>query len=518
MKDNNDIIHAVIYARVSSVKQKVKGSGLNSQITRCREFAKHRNYIVTEIYKDDMTGSVIDRPAIQSMLKHLRAQNTPHVVLIDDITRLARGLETHLALRTSIAETGASLESPSIEFGDDSDSQLVENLLAAVSQHHRQKNSEQVCNRMRARLLSGYYTFFAPYGYKYERMREHGKILVRDEPMASIIQEGLEGFASGRFQTNTELARFLESHPEFPRARDGRVHLSRVKALLERLIYTGYINKPEWDVRMVKGKHEPLITLEQHAQIQKNMQTKAVAPARPDLSADFPLRGFVKCGDCDNPLTACWAKGRSKHYPYYLCHTKGCDSYGKSIKKETIETEFEEILKSLKPTEGPVKAMMSVFEEAWAQRIATRADRQNRLKRDITKCENKIEQFLERIMNSPSQSLITAYETHLLKAENQRAMLEDKLAKMSAKNLSFKRTFRTALNFLVNPCIYWQSKQFETKRAVLKLAFTEKLTYDRNKGFRTAATAHAIRLFQASDMDRLGMVGEEGLEPPTSRL
>jgi len=66
--------------------------------------------------------------------------------------------------------------------------------------NQRQKNSEQTKNRMRARLQNGYWVFQAPVGYRYERTSGHGKMLVRDEPLASIIQEALEGYASGRFQ------------------------------------------------------------------------------------------------------------------------------------------------------------------------------------------------------------------------------------------------------------------------------------------------------------------------------
>lgn len=60
------------------------------------------------------------------------------------------------AVRAALSEAGGKLESPSIEFGEDSGSILVENLLASVSQHQRQKNGEQTVNRMRARTLSGY--------------------------------------------------------------------------------------------------------------------------------------------------------------------------------------------------------------------------------------------------------------------------------------------------------------------------------------------------------------------------
>ncbi|MEM1079663.1 MAG: hypothetical protein AAGI09_14175 [Pseudomonadota bacterium] len=67
-------------------------------------------------------------------------------------------------MRTSLADAGGRLESPSIEFGEDSDSVLVENLLASVAQHQREKNGEQTKNRMRGRLMNGYWVFSAPIG------------------------------------------------------------------------------------------------------------------------------------------------------------------------------------------------------------------------------------------------------------------------------------------------------------------------------------------------------------------
>lgn len=151
---------AVLYCRVSSAKQTTRGDGLSSQETRCREYAKFKGYEVARVFKDDASGSLINRPGMQAMLSYLQKnKRKSHVVIIDDISRLARGLEAHLQLRAAISKAGAILESPSIEFGEDSDSILVENLLASVSQHQRQKNSEQTKNRMRARVQNGYWVF-----------------------------------------------------------------------------------------------------------------------------------------------------------------------------------------------------------------------------------------------------------------------------------------------------------------------------------------------------------------------
>ena len=48
-------------------------------------------------------------------------------------------------------------------------------------------------------LIRGYYVFAVPVGYRYEKVEGHGRVLVRAEPLAFIVQEALEGYASGRF-------------------------------------------------------------------------------------------------------------------------------------------------------------------------------------------------------------------------------------------------------------------------------------------------------------------------------
>ena len=65
---------------------------------------------------------------------------------------------------------------------------------------------------------------------------------------------------------------------------------------------------------MRKGRHEGLVSFETHEKIQKRLKESALAPARKDIAFDFPLRGFVACGDCEKPLRSCWSKGEYKRY------------------------------------------------------------------------------------------------------------------------------------------------------------------------------------------------------------
>ena len=134
------------------------------------------------------------------------------------------------------------------------------------------------------------------------------------------------------------MKRFLESQPAFPKDhRTGEVRYEEVVRLMRRPHYAGYIEVPDWDVSLRKGHHDGLISLETFQTVQRRIKEDARAPARKDISADFPLRGFVLCADYDKPLTACWSNSKTgKKHPYYMCFSKGCASYCKSIRRGRI--------------------------------------------------------------------------------------------------------------------------------------------------------------------------------------
>lgn len=446
MTTEHSIKHAVLYCRVSSAKQVKKGDGLGSQETRCREYAKYKGYEVVHVFRDEgVSGGMIERPAMQEMLAFLKksAKQRPHVVIIDDISRLARGLEAHIQLRTAISAVESRLESPSIEFGDDPDSRLVENLLASVSQHARQKNAEQVVNRMRARVMNGYWCFYPCIGYKYDRVKGHGKLLVRDEPLASVVAEAFEGFASGRFGSNAEVKRFLDAQPAFPKDKNGEVHFSRVEEMFRRSIYAGYIDVAKWNVSLHPGKHEALVSFETWQKVQTRLDSKPVAPIRKDISSDFPLRGFVTCGCCDHPMTSAWAKGRHTHYAYYFCQSKGCDEYRKSIRREVIEADFEALLRDMCPAPGLFHLTYDMLRDLWQSRLEGAEEQKKAARAEIVQIERKSANLMERLVNADGHALVTAYENQIRKLEETRIALIEKTKNFGRPVTDFDQTYRT---------------------------------------------------------------------------
>lgn len=471
----HNVTDAILYARVSSKAQLKRGDGLASQETRCRAYAEFKTYNIVKTFTDDLTGKRKDRAGVQNLLAFLkRDPKKQYVVIIDDVTRFARRVPVHFELRDEIQQAGGILESPSMVFRDDADGEFQEYILASAAQHQSRKNAEQTRHRMEARCRNGYWPFCSPIGYKHITIKgQRGKVLVRDEPIASIIQEGLEGFASGRFDTQAEVKRFLESHPAFPRdLPNGEIRFQRVTNILERVIYSGYVEAPKWGITIREGHHEGLITLATHQKIQDRIDGSKKAPARKDLNADFPLRGFVVCGDCEKPLTACWSTSKSgKRHPYYLCHNRQCASKRKSIPRDTIEGEFETILRELKPSENLFRLAKIAFKSAWDQRYDQLQSINSALRSDIAKFEKQIELLVDRIVESESSTAITAYEKRIAKLEKSKQLAAEKLAVGFESKRPFNEMFEHALQFLANPWKLWVSDRLEDKRTVLKLSF-----------------------------------------------
>lgn len=504
---------AVIYCRVSSVAQLQKGHGMVSQETRCREFARMKKYEVVQVFTDEaVSGGLIDRPGIRAMLGFLKKQRKAAsvVVIIADISRLARDIKAHLALRSAIADAGGRLESPSVEFGEDSDSVLVENLLASVSQHQRQKNAEQTRNRMRARAMNGYWPFIACIGYRYISKPGEGRVLVRDEPLASIIQEGLEGYASGRFQLQAEVKRFFESHAVFPKDGKGLVRNQYVTDLLTKTLYAGYIELPEWGVSLRKGRHEPLISLETFERIQRRIKEGAKVAARADLNADFPLRGAIACAECGKPLTACWSTSKTgEKHAYYYCFWKGCARKGKTIRRDRLEGAFVELLERLTPTQRLFDLTRAMFRDAWNQRSAQALEIAKAQQLEAAKVDKQIATLLDRIVDASSSSVIAAYEKRIGELERAKLVLDEQSQKTVTRAGTFDQLFELAMSFLASPSKLWDLGKIEYRKLVLRLTFADKLVWSPEMGFQTPEISMPFRMSEALGKSQKEMAGRD---------
>ncbi len=490
---------AIIYCRISSKAQE-EGHGLDSQELRCRQHAAARSYEVAAVFPDTISGGAdfMKRPGMVALLSFLDAQpDERFVVIFDDPKRFARDTRYHLDLRDALRKRGAMIECLNFKFDDSPEGEFIETIIAAQGALERKQNGRQVAQKMKARMQSGFWTHVAPIGYRFVAERGKGKVLVPDEPLASIIREGFEGYASGRFQSQAEVKQFFESFPDFPRNRKGNLTHQRVTDILTHPLYTGYICSETYGIEWLKGHHEPVISLEVFDKVQARRTGIAKAPLRKNSGDDFVMRGMAVCAGCGVPLRSSWSTGRNKSYAYYLCQTKTCDSYGKSIAREKLEGDIGELVRSLEPTQTLFAMTRAMFATAWEQRREQAGEILRSAKRRIEGVEKQIETLLTRIVDASNPAVIRSYETKIAELERDKAVFAEQLANQAESKGKFEEQLEPALTFLANPWKLWQTGNTTLRRIVLRLAFTDRIEYCRDRGPRTPETALPFKMLSA---------------------
>lgn len=505
---------AIIYCRISSLKQAADGDGLNGQEHRCRQYAAQKGYDVEAVFPDSITGGgdYLKRPGMVALLSYLDAQaasGNEYVVIFDDLKRLARDTSQHIALRQELSSRGASVESLNFKFEESPEGKFIETIIAAQGQLEREQNSRQVRQKMKARVEKGYWVFRKPIGMKYVSASGGGKVLVRDEPLASICAEALEGFASNRFASQTEVRRWLEAQPEFPKDKpDGQIRPQSIVRFLGKEVYAGLVCAPKWGVSLRDGQHEGLISIATYERIQKKLKEGVYAPTRIDTREDFVLRGAVVCSGCGKGLTAGWCKGKRKRYPYYFCINTSCERRSKTISRDKIEGQFAEFLGQLQPSPALVKIAGVMLTDLWNARLQRAQEIADGFQDEATACEKEIGELLDRIVDATNPRVVKAYETRIAEAEQRKLVALEKATKSTEASIPFETLIKHALRYVSAPKTLWDTGVLELRRLVLRLTFTGHIHYCRETGIKHPEMTAPFRIY-----NKIKQIGEDAMTP-----
>ncbi len=77
--------------------------------------------------------------------------------------------------------------------------------------------------------------------------------------------------------------------------------------------------------------------------------------------------------------------------------------------------------------------------------------------------------------------------------ELEKAKLAEKIANQTKPKASFEGKQEPVLTFLTNPWILWETGNITLRQLVLKLAFADRIQYDRFEGARTPEIAFPFK-------------------------
>ena len=163
------------------------------------------------------------------------------------------------------------------------------------------------------------------------------------------------------------------------------------------------------------------------------------------------------------------------------------EHYGKSIARDKAEQDIGNVIKTLQPTSALIAIVKAMFRDAWDQQSKTVDGLKASLKKHIQSVERQIESVMDRLLATTNETIIQRYEPKISAFERDKTGYADQIMHLDNPNRgTYEDKLEPALQIIASPWKLWASGNITLRKLVLKLAFAERIRYDRNKGPRTA--------------------------------
>lgn len=409
-----------IYARFSSSSQ--REASIDEQVKVCKEYAEKNDYTVVKVYSDSaLTGKTDNRPQLQRLL----SDSSKHIfqaVLVYSIDRFGRDLVQMLLNDKKLSENNIVLISATEHFSSDPSGVFFRNIMMSYAQYYSDELSVKIKRGMDYNAEKCLYNGGGvPLGYKISKDK-HFEI---DPDTAPIVQSIFEMYANGK--TVTEITATLNAQG-VKTSRGSSFNKNSLHTMLKNRRYLGfYIHKDKEKA----GGMPRIISDELFNKVAEIMDKNRKAPARAKAKVEYLLTTKLFCGHCKEMMTGFSGTGKQgKVYHYYICNgrkNKTCKK--KMVNKDYIENLVISECRRLLSAENIRRIAKEVVAICEAEKDTTNL---KRLKKQLTKNEQKQKNTINAIMESDIESVRKVLGEQIPILKNEHAELERMIAEEEA--------------------------------------------------------------------------------------
>lgn len=457
MNSNHLQKSAILYIRVSTDEQAIKGSSLKTQEELLRQYCNLKDITVDKLFIEDHSAKTFNRPAWKKLIAGIKkTESSPDLLLFTRWDRFSRNTgDAYYAIKT-LQQSGVN----PIAIEQPLDVTIPENKLMlafylAIPEVENDRRGLNVQRGMQNAKEQGKWLGPAPLGYQNICSPDGVKSIIQKEPEASILRIAFEQVAS--FTNNSSDAYRNAVKSGLNCSQSNFFRILRNPAYAGKIKVTG-IDKT--DSHTVPGLHVGIITSETFDKVQK-LFCKEVTKNDIGYSHKFPLRGFLKCPQCDKVLKASTSSGRYNKYSYYHCLSK-C---GYRIRVEALNEIFLQKLKTLTVEPEYLTLYKSIVDNFYQQE-------NRRILSGKAKSVQAIDRFADRITNARNlllDGLIEFGDFEKIKTdfETKIAILGDIVLSYSRRQLDFTRKVNNCGKFLSKMDMFFCSLTEPNKRSFL---------------------------------------------------
>ncbi len=298
----------LLYVRVSSQEQ-VNGYSIGEQKDRLEKYSAAMDWTVIRTYVDPgFSGASIDRPALQELIRTVRAGNVDKVAVYK-LDRLSRSQKDTLYLIEDVfLANGTDFVSMTENFDTSTAfGRAMIGLLAVFAQLERDQIKERMLmGRVARAKAGGYYgSSKAPLGYRYT----DGQLVI-DDYAAMYVRKAFNEFVRGKRLTTIckELAAAGVTAQLWPN-----------KTLKHMLANRHYLGEVAFDSQGNPGTHDPIIDKDTFDAAARRLE---IYEDNAESVKGHLLTGLLFCGNCGARYFFATKHDRGHIRTYYSCYSR----------------------------------------------------------------------------------------------------------------------------------------------------------------------------------------------------
>jgi hypothetical protein len=381
---------AITLCRVSSYEQ-LKNGSLGTQEDNVLKAARELNVTIPEdgVWAGEVSskkGVNFNRKDLLQMYDYCSKHRSVKYLIVQEVDRFMRSPDeqTYWWVRFKYGLDVLVWFADKPELNEDTHiaslRRFLEGWQAGGSNEERMRKS---INGQVASLQHGKWPFPAPAGYIRGRRTAIPDI---DQVRGPALKEVLLDIVSKRLTPTQALIKLNGS--DF--VAGGRAHykMDKFRDIVTNSFYAGVVEMDEQvKFRNTDGKHDPLITLDQHEELVRIMESKKKTQQGPRKGGNpkYPLSNLVTCANClgkSNGRYVGYDHGNgSKNgivYEKYRC--RACARY---LKRQELHQIVSELVNGYVLTDESIGYLLKSLNEVWAQE-------EKQTQQDILRTEHKI--------------------------------------------------------------------------------------------------------------------------------
>lgn len=343
---------AVLYARVSTVRQAEEELPLESQIAHCKEKAAALEARVDRVFVDaGRSGRDESRPEFQAAIDYCEALS-PDYFITWSTSRFSRD-KIHAGLyKLRLSKAGTEIVYVSTPIDRQTDSGwMTEGMLELFDEFYSRQISADTTRSMVKNAMSGYFNGGTPpYGFCVAPAEDNPKRkkLVPNPDEAVVVNDIFKMRHKGAGAKSIAMA--LQSRGVTNRSRmwtkSSISALLRNEAVIGRIVF-GRRDKTTKRIRprskwIVVDAHEPIIPTALFESVQGLMDGATAKSNKGSPKSTYMFTGILYCAETGSSMQIESAKGQYKRYWYYNCRDAQKKGVGRN--RRIAAREFDEWL------------------------------------------------------------------------------------------------------------------------------------------------------------------------------